>query len=402
MKANKVKWTAAGYVAATSPDGRTVVCARPAPGAGDVAMYMSRILDEAVRLNFDTLPAPSDGRFIHNFLKDLSLSLTGKVPDSVVVNLEDAFYSALIMHDDDYCRVNLDVKASTDSQGSRIDVTDHFTAAPVMTLGEGKTETPVTPVTPSLEGAKSLRNMASGPAGNIDLQSGSTDTSASDTVGDPAETSESSGIPVPPVPPVIPADPQPPVPRPEKKGWRVSGWFMIAAIVAVIAFGVMTVKYIDASDSLDFTKTRLTEAESKMEETKYMLNRAADVIPFVVESIKIGVVDNNENVITPYGQTINSYATRYLSPQIEIFPLVSGKYKLDIKLYNSYGNLDRSDSSPAGCSYQRDITVSRGVTATLTLGGWGRDTANAWPSGSYRYEVWCNGLCLASKTFRVN
>ena len=128
-------------------------------------------------------------------------------------------------------------------------------------------------------------------------------------------------------------------------------------------------------------------------------NEIKDQIPILITDIKIGNIHNDYDIETPFGNSIYSSQTFYLSPQITYKGIDTDKsITLYVKLYNSQG-LAKGDSSPSGYSYSHEIYVYDNHTEIL--GGWGRESKGNWSSGDYRFEIWCNNVCLKSKSFKV-
>ena len=125
------------------------------------------------------------------------------------------------------------------------------------------------------------------------------------------------------------------------------------------------------------------------------------LIPFVITKLEVANTDKSGNIIQDYGSTIYDFKTKYLKPRITVQSLGGkGKYKVYIKLYKD-GTLRTGSSSPAGYSYDDDITISESGSNVIPLPGWGSETAGHWPTGNYRFEIWYGDYCIGSKSFKV-
>ncbi len=122
--------------------------------------------------------------------------------------------------------------------------------------------------------------------------------------------------------------------------------------------------------------------------------------PFEVTGCAVGIEDKNGKTVTPFGETLYSYKTKYLKPQLTIKSEVSGNYTIYYKLYTPDGTISTGTSSPTGYSTSSSIYVSLG-TKTYNLSGWGSDTSGNWKAGEYKYEFYCNGANLGYYIFKI-
>lgn len=122
--------------------------------------------------------------------------------------------------------------------------------------------------------------------------------------------------------------------------------------------------------------------------------------PFKVTACAVGNTDKNGNVLTNYGNTIYSYSTRYLRPQLTISCDKPGTYKIYTKFYTPGGILSTGTGSPSGFTNSTELYISNG-TKTYTLSGWGGDTSGFWKSGNYKYDFFCNGVNLGFYEFSI-
>lgn len=195
-----------------------------------------------------------------------------------------------------------------------------------------------------------------------------------------------------------------------------SGWIFIFTLVS-IAFGITTIYFYNESDSRQRTidnlesqnttvnnelqklKSGQQDATDKNEKLQQKLDDIARYCPIIIKSLKVGNVDNNNNIETDYGKTIYASNSMYLKPQIEYIGLKS-KQTLTLyqKLYRN-GVLTTGTSSPAGYSTKCDILLTDSGKIELT--GFGNSTKGNWPSDNYRYEIWYNNICLAAINFQL-
>ena len=80
--------------------------------------------------------------------------------------------------------------------------------------------------------------------------------------------------------------------------------------------------------------------------------------------------------------------------------MVSENKKLYYRIYDQYGKLETSSSSPSGYTYSSEEYIYQGNN-TIVLFGWGSDSSGSWSKGKYRIEIWYEDICLKSKTFTI-
>lgn len=122
--------------------------------------------------------------------------------------------------------------------------------------------------------------------------------------------------------------------------------------------------------------------------------------PLSISDIQIGNTDQNDKVITNFGDYIFSSSTMYLKPKLTYYGLTSGTITVYVKFYGASGKLSQGTQSPSGYSYSCSINVHSGTNSQV-LSGWGGNDKGYWPKGNYRIEIWYHGDCLASKQFTV-
>jgi len=195
-----------------------------------------------------------------------------------------------------------------------------------------------------------------------------------------------------------------------------AGWAIFFLLICIIASG-FAIYYYNLSDSLNFendslkkenhsfenrldilksTQQNISDEKEKLEQK---LEGIVEYYPIIINSLKIGNVDSNGNIETDYGNTIYASNSMYLKPQIEYIGLKTNQtIALYLKLYKN-GVLSTGASSPSGYSIKYDLYVD--AEGTSGLMGWGNSTKGNWSSGSYRYEIWYNNMCLKVVDFNL-
>lgn len=146
----------------------------------------------------------------------------------------------------------------------------------------------------------------------------------------------------------------------------------------------------------------LSSAISAKEEVEQRYSCISDQIPILITNMELGNINSNGDVVTSYGSTIYSNNTMYLQLRITYTGINTGKdIRLYIKLYTPDGTLSTCSSSPYGYSFSSDLNVISGEKNITTLTSWGSATPGQWGSGSYRFEIWYDNVCLKAKSFTI-
>ena len=153
--------------------------------------------------------------------------------------------------------------------------------------------------------------------------------------------------------------------------------------------------FTDCAKALAQARNNIQDSYNKNKESLDESNQ-----PFKVTGCSVGNEDKKGKIITDFGNTIYSYNTRYLKPQLTIQSEKSGTYTIYYKLYTPNGTLSTGTSSPSGYSTSSTINIKAG-TYTYKLSGWGADTAGNWKAGNYKYEFYCNGAGLGYYEFTI-
>ena len=140
--------------------------------------------------------------------------------------------------------------------------------------------------------------------------------------------------------------------------------------------------------------------ESRYNTLENQYNEISLKYPLVIESIKVGNMFDNGTMDLSYGSTIYSSQTMYLTPQITYKGFVDRSVSFKVKMFNADGVLCSNTSSPNGYTYSQDRFVYKGNN-TIEFMGWGGANRGFWKSGSYRFEIWYDGVMLGSKQFYI-
>lgn len=146
-----------------------------------------------------------------------------------------------------------------------------------------------------------------------------------------------------------------------------------------------------------------SEIKRELRETKDKLSDVGAVMPIIIKSVEIGNANYDCDMETYFGDKIYSRSSMYLTPQIRYTSVDSGDITLKVKIFDNYGKLIDSDSSPGGYSYEDEIYVSSfsDDIEYATLAGWGSKTKGHWDRGNYRIEIWTGKICLYNKEFYI-
>lgn len=175
------------------------------------------------------------------------------------------------------------------------------------------------------------------------------------------------------------------------------------------SFSIRGEMYLVSSEAFKYSFYKLMSQISNVEDdfmdelkkVSYSGGATSSVIPFVITKLEVANVENNGDIIQDYDSTIYDFKTKYLKPRITVQPLGGkGDYTVYIKLYKD-GSLQTGSSSPAGYTYDDEITLSGSGSQVISLPGWGSKTAGFWSAGNYRFEIWYGDYCVGSKSFRV-
>lgn len=125
-----------------------------------------------------------------------------------------------------------------------------------------------------------------------------------------------------------------------------------------------------------------------------LLNQVGETTPLFVK--EISVRNDDDDFDTPiYAET-----STYIVPKVSLFSLIDGEIELYVKLISPRG-LSVGESSPAGFSFSRKITVKKYQLCEEELTGWGSKEKGNWEAGNYRIELYYRGSCIGTRNFMV-
>ncbi len=158
---------------------------------------------------------------------------------------------------------------------------------------------------------------------------------------------------------------------------------------------------------LDQKKAENSELLGKVEELEkfkegIIKNRL--LVPLKIKSVEFANGDSESNIINSFGSTLYRNQLRYLKPRIKFDSFLDyGKdFKIHVKMYRPNGVLDQGSSSPSGYTFSDEIYLkSNSRNQTARLKGWGTKEPGSYSIGTYRFEIWYEGLCLKSVTVDV-
>lgn len=152
------------------------------------------------------------------------------------------------------------------------------------------------------------------------------------------------------------------------------------------------------SSQLSIAKSNIADAKRKL--SNYQ-NKIGKNYPLIINNIEIAnYAKDRSKIISDYGQPIYSNKSRWIWFRINYDGMVSENKKLYYRIYDQYGKLETSSSSPSGYTYSSEEYIYQGNN-TIVLFGWGSDSSGSWSKGKYRIEIWYEDICLKSKTFTI-
>ena len=170
-----------------------------------------------------------------------------------------------------------------------------------------------------------------------------------------------------------------------------------ATLLFFLLFVITQVKKSMVERNLRATNYELYSTQSTLSEVR---ERVAVNHPILIDRIEMGNRYKDGRIYDDYGTSIYSRNTMFLSPKIYYYGVASRDVTLYVKLYNAYGSLSQGRSSPSGYSYSYKCSVSEGDNYEI-LSSWGSEYKGHWTSGRYKIEIWYNGVCLKSHSFRI-
>ena len=140
----------------------------------------------------------------------------------------------------------------------------------------------------------------------------------------------------------------------------------------------------------EISKKKETIRELQKVEDEYKNNLSK--MPLIIIGTQVANVNDRGKVETLYGNYIYSNRTMYLKPKIRYIGVTSGKKTIYTRLYNPSGTLSAASSD--------EVKINTGKNE-VELSGRGSASKGHWSAGVYRYEFYCDGICIGSHTFTV-
>ncbi len=148
--------------------------------------------------------------------------------------------------------------------------------------------------------------------------------------------------------------------------------------------------------------SKLKSQIEQLEEDKEALkNSISKLPPILITDLKMGITNNDGDIVVEHGNTIYSSSTMFLSPKIYYYGNRSGSITLKTKIFTPSGTMSNNqNTSPEGYTNKTEMYVSEGSNNRI-MTGWGSNSKGYWKSGNYRIEIWYNSTCLYSKSFII-
>ncbi|GHT23875.1 hypothetical protein AGMMS4957_16030 [Bacteroidia bacterium] len=196
-----------------------------------------------------------------------------------------------------------------------------------------------------------------------------------------------------------------------------SGWAWFFAILFVVSAFIAKTFYFDIINQINtisqLKSENITLQQQNREENQNLTSKITELTtenkklqdkinsvsnwPLIIKTLQVGNAYYDGSMETDFGETLFSFSSMYLVPQIEYISL---RPKQTITVYQKlYKNdvLTTGTSSPQGYSAKYDLYLSK--EGKTRLMGWGNNTMGNWPAGNYRYEIWYNNMCLKALNF---
>ena len=134
---------------------------------------------------------------------------------------------------------------------------------------------------------------------------------------------------------------------------------------------------------------------AELRESKETMSLLSSHTPLFITDIEV------KNKGEEWGDKIYSKKSTYIMPRVKYIGIKEGTYKLETKIFDNAGNLERNaEISPTGYTNSTVITVRRDENYADLI-GWGNEQSGCWSAGKYRIEIWYDGKKISEKSFRV-
>lgn len=153
---------------------------------------------------------------------------------------------------------------------------------------------------------------------------------------------------------------------------------------------------------LDTTALSLKRERLAHERLQLENDSLKTLYPINVTKLEVANADGRGNAVSPYGKDIVASNSMYLMPRITYWGLKIGEtITLNVRLYDHEGKLVTGSSSPSGYSFSCKIDPVLPGENSQALSGWGGADRGHFRSGTYRYEVWYDDMCLKQVEFKL-
>ena len=144
----------------------------------------------------------------------------------------------------------------------------------------------------------------------------------------------------------------------------------------------------------------MSQIASMEEELETEIYKVIEANSIKISSIYMANADEDDNLISAFGERINSSQTQYLKTRFYATVKNEGTYTFYLKFFNANGDLSTSNSSPDGYTFKYTTTLSSGYKQ-VDFPGWGGKDAGHWRAGDYKVEIYLNDIKLGEKEFVV-
>lgn len=141
------------------------------------------------------------------------------------------------------------------------------------------------------------------------------------------------------------------------------------------------------------------------QDNAYVHNKEVEAKPKVqskntnieITKVEFANVDYDNNVIASYGAQLYQ-DTKYLKAKVDFKKNTeaSDNVKIQIKILRPDGTVLKGGSSPAGYTFEQEVSLKGRNGRFFTL-GWGNNEGTVYTEGIYTYEIWCNGQKVSEK-----
>ena len=177
-------------------------------------------------------------------------------------------------------------------------------------------------------------------------------------------------------------------------------FFLVVAIIIII---VLSINLSDAkrierirNNEIDELSLEISKQKQKNSYLQDKFDDLRETFPLKITKIELANSGDNNN----YEQTLYSSTLKYLTPKIhfENYLKESKTFDFEIHYYNAWGEMDYNKIS--GITPTSEVYISTTDTEAI-IDGWGTKSGGSWKAGTWRVEIWYNGVCLGSRYFTI-